>query len=397
MLYWNGFKGSAKPLDDIDIPRIAHRIGVGEDELHAFMDVETSGSGFDRSGRPKMLFEPHVFYRNLTGAKRDAAVKAGLAYPKWGQKPYPKDSYPRLARAMAIDETAALKSASWGLGQTLGENHEMVGYKTVQDMVLAFMADEELHLEAIVDYLISAKLADDLRRHDWTAVAREYNGPGYAKNEYHTRMAKAFAKWSKIKDTPWSPDGKADAVVAAPINVPVPTPKPSTVDQTDVIRQVQDLLWDKGYPEVGESDGKFGKRTRNAILAFQADNDLLLTGQVTDSLLAQLIKAPKREVAPARENATEKDLKNEPVVSDANWLKKFGAAILTASGIGGFLEGSGNLDTAIVGMGKLRSFTDEVLSLSPWILFGAAGVAVLILGRRVVKTHLQAYREGRSL
>lgn len=36
-----------------------------------------------------MLFEPHVFYRLLgKGAKRDAAVSAGLAYPKWGMKPY---------------------------------------------------------------------------------------------------------------------------------------------------------------------------------------------------------------------------------------------------------------------------------------------------------------------
>lgn len=70
MTDFNGFKGRAKRLDDIDLPRIGHRIGVGEDELHAFMDVETSGGGFDPQGRPKILFEPHVFYRNLTGAKR---------------------------------------------------------------------------------------------------------------------------------------------------------------------------------------------------------------------------------------------------------------------------------------------------------------------------------------
>ncbi|QXV73585.1 putative endolysin protein [Rhizobium phage RHph_X2_30] len=394
---WNNFKGAAKRLEDMDIPRIASKIGVGEDELHAFMDVETAGGGFDAQGRPKMLFEPHVFYRNLTGAKRDAAVKAGLAYPKWGQRVYPKDSYPRLVKAMAIDETAALKSASWGLGQVLGENHEMAGYKTVQDMVRTFMTDEEWHLSAMVDYLISAKLADDLRRHDWTAVARGYNGPGYAKNAYHTKMAAAFKKWSKIKDTAWSPGGKTDAVVAAPITVPVPTPKPTVVDQTDVIRQVQDLLWDKGYPEVGESDGKFGKRTRNAILAFQADNDLPLTGQVTDDLLAQLIKAPKREMAPARENATEKDLKAEPVVSDANWLKKLGAAILTASGVGGVLDGTGNLDNAIGGIGKLKSLAETVLSISPWILVGAAGFGVFYFGRRVVKKYVEAYREGRAL
>lgn len=208
MTNFSGFKGRAKRLDDIDLPKLGHRIGVGEDELHAFMDVETSGGGFDPQGRPKILFEPHVFYRNLRGAKRDAAVKAGLAYPKQGTKPYGKESeqYPRLERAMAIDEFAALKACSWGLGQILGENHSVVGYATPQAMVLAFMEDEENHLEAVIQFLIKREIDDDLRRHDWAAVARVYNGPGYAKNSYDTRMAAAFKKWKAIRDTPWSPD-----------------------------------------------------------------------------------------------------------------------------------------------------------------------------------------------
>ncbi|TJW06556.1 MAG: hypothetical protein E5W82_27535 [Mesorhizobium sp.] len=50
------FAGAALRLSDIDIPRIGAEIGVGEDELHAFMDVEPAGSGFDHMGRPKMLF-----------------------------------------------------------------------------------------------------------------------------------------------------------------------------------------------------------------------------------------------------------------------------------------------------------------------------------------------------
>ena len=93
MSEWD-FRGEAKRLEDLDLPRIGYRIGCGEDELHAFMDVEASGSGFDPQGRPKMLFEPHVFYRNLSGAKRDQAVEQKLAYPKWRPSTYPKDSYP---------------------------------------------------------------------------------------------------------------------------------------------------------------------------------------------------------------------------------------------------------------------------------------------------------------
>ena len=205
MTEWNGFKGAAKRLDDIDIPRIGHRIGVGEDEIHAFMDVEAAGSGFDSQGRPRILFEPHVFYRNVPAALRQRAVSAGLAYARWGMRPYPKDSYPRLLAAMEIDETAALKSASWGLGQILGENHKMIGYDTPQAMVVAFMEDEENHLAGMVDFLIAAKIDDDLRAHRWAKVAEVYNGPGYRKNNYDGRLSAAFARWRKIKDTPWTP------------------------------------------------------------------------------------------------------------------------------------------------------------------------------------------------
>ena len=103
------FKGKAKRLDDIDLPMIGREIGVGEDEIHAVLDVEAAGSGFDKQGRPKMLFEPHIFWRELgKGPARDKAAAAGLAYPRWKPGAYPKDSYPRLLKAMAIDEEAAL-------------------------------------------------------------------------------------------------------------------------------------------------------------------------------------------------------------------------------------------------------------------------------------------------
>ncbi|TIP49653.1 MAG: N-acetylmuramidase family protein [Mesorhizobium sp.] len=215
------FAGAALRLGDVDISRIGSEIGVGEDELHAFMDVEAAGSGFDHVGRPKMLFEPHVFYGMLgKGAKRDAAVAQGLAYPKWGEKPYPSDSYPRLIKAMAIDETAALKSASWGLTQILGRYHADIGYATPQQMVEEFANHEAEHLEATVKLLKAWKVDDDLRAHRWAVVAQTWNGPGYRKNRYDTKLEAAFAKWQKIKDTPWSPTS------AAP-----PQPAPPVIDQ----------------------------------------------------------------------------------------------------------------------------------------------------------------------
>jgi hypothetical protein len=219
------FIGKAIHLNDYDLPEVGNTINVGEDEIHAFLDTESAGHGFDHMGRPVMLFEPHVFYRHLEGTFLDRAVRLGLAYPKWGEQPYSHDSYPRLMAAMAIDETAALKSASWGLGQILGVNHAMVGYPTPQAMVQAFCESEKAQLEAIVDFLIANKLDGALRKHDWATLAAGYNGAAYAKNGYDKKLAANFAKWKAIKDTPWPPK----AVPVSP--QPTPEPKPSVTPQ----------------------------------------------------------------------------------------------------------------------------------------------------------------------
>lgn len=233
------FVGPAKRLVDSDLPRIGHEIGCGEDELHAFLDVETSGSGYDKLGRPKMLFEPHRFYANLTGRQQAAAVAQGLAYPHWGEKPYPADSYPRLNDAMAINAEAALRSASWGIGQIMGENHVAAGYHTAALMVQAFVdGGEAEQLEAAIRFIRYSHLDAELRAHNWPAFARGYNGAGYAKNAYDTKLEAAFKKWAAIRDTPWSPASDATLhmalhatpetpVVAHPIVITASRPAPA--------------------------------------------------------------------------------------------------------------------------------------------------------------------------
>jgi N-acetylmuramidase len=196
------FKGAAKRLDAIDVPLAAHRLNLPEDAARALVEVEAASSGFDAKGRPKMLFEPHRFYRELGEAKQRIAVNAGLAYRRWGEKPYPADSYPRLEAAIKIDRPAALRSASWGLPQILGSNHKAAGYASVEAMVADFCADEEYHLRAMMAFILSEALDDDLRRLDWAGFARVYNGPAYAKHGYHTKLAAAYAKWQQRPDTP---------------------------------------------------------------------------------------------------------------------------------------------------------------------------------------------------
>lgn len=212
------FAGRAKRLEDIDLPRIGHEIGVGEDEIHAVIDVEAAGSGFDSKGRVKALYEPHIAYARSKGETRDLLAKAGLAYPKWGSAPYPKDSYPRILQAYEIAGDVALLSTSWGLGQIMGFNHAAAGFKSPKQMIEAFADDEDNHLEAMISFIKVNGLDDEIRRHDWAGFARGYNGPGYRQNQYDTKLAAAFAKWRKIKDTPWSPgQGEDVAHPAKPI------------------------------------------------------------------------------------------------------------------------------------------------------------------------------------
>lgn len=218
------FAGRAKRLEDIDLPRIGHQIGVGEDEIHAVMEVEAAGSGFDKQGRVKALYEPHIAWRQSKGETRDLLAKAGLAYPKW-RHDYPADSYPRILKAYEIAGDVALMSTSWGLGQIMGFNHAAAGYKSTRAMVEAFADDEEHHLEAMIRFIVTNGLDDEIRRHDWAGFARGYNGDGYKANAYDTKLATAFAKWRKIKDTPWSP-GQAAAATPAPA-VPPPPPQPA--------------------------------------------------------------------------------------------------------------------------------------------------------------------------
>lgn len=397
------FKGRAKRIDDIDLPRLGYMIGVGEDELHAIIDTESRGAGFDSQGRPKILFEPHVFYRNLSGAKRDRAVKEGLAYAKWGTKPYGKESeqYGKLIRAMAIDETAALKACSWGLMQVLGENHKQAGYRTPQAMVMAFLDDEEKHLEAAVRFMEQTGIGVELRKlaklnrpitaEEAVPVVEKYNGAGFRKNKYHTKFATRRNYWWKIKDTPFTPSADDEVIWKAP--------KASKVISKDVIESVQTLLRDKGFPEVGDVDGKFGDRTKTTIESFQSYIGVPKTGVITDELLAQLVRYPGRPQAPSRANATVKDISDKPTVQAADKLQKGGGAIIGVGTVGGLgsLVNSFDLDDWTNGAEKLRALSDTLIVVSPWILGIATGGLVIWFGSKIIRDQVQAYREGRSV
>ena len=192
------FRGAAIRLEPQDIDLAAQEARIEPAALRAVLKIEAAGSGFDKTGRPKMLFEPHIFYRQLKDGLREKAVAKGLAYPKWGEKPYPKGpeaQFVRLQEALTIDQSAALKSASWGLGQIMGSNHKLAGYGDVETMVLAAMDSELAQLRMVIAFIENTGLLDELRERDWAAFARGYNGPGYAKHQYDAKLAAAYKSY----------------------------------------------------------------------------------------------------------------------------------------------------------------------------------------------------------
>ncbi len=180
------FVGAATPLSESDVARAAEFLNVDEAAVRAVIEVEAASYGFDAKGRPRILFEPHIFWRELgPGILRSEAKEAGLAYPRW-RRNYPRTMdarYAQLARAMQIDRTAALKSASWGLGQVMGFNYRLAGFDTVDAFVSAMKESEGAHLMAMASFIKNRGLDEALRRHDWAAFARGYNGPGYSQEQ----------------------------------------------------------------------------------------------------------------------------------------------------------------------------------------------------------------------
>src|ERR1700760_1474585 len=110
-------KGSGLRLQPGELQAVTAEFGLTEAHARTVMEVETSGKGFDQMGWVEFLFEPHLFYRNCPKDKLQTAIQQGLAYPQWrGPGSYPKTlalRHAQFEKAMALDETAAIKSASW--------------------------------------------------------------------------------------------------------------------------------------------------------------------------------------------------------------------------------------------------------------------------------------------
>ncbi|MBF0325973.1 MAG: N-acetylmuramidase family protein [Alphaproteobacteria bacterium] len=187
------FIGAATRLVADDIARAAKALECEEAVVRAVIKVESGGAGFLSDGRPKILFEAHLFAKLTKG--RHNSSHPDISSAEWNRALYQggRAEYDRLARAMALDEGAALQAASWGMFQILGLNHARCGFATAHDFVAAMVEGEGRQLDAFVAFVkANARLWDAAINRDWAAFARWYNGPAYAQNKYDQKLAAAY-------------------------------------------------------------------------------------------------------------------------------------------------------------------------------------------------------------
>ena len=183
-----------------DIRRAAEQLGVEPCLVSAVVDVESRGRGFLPDGRVTILFEGHIFWRELNKRGIDpapfAASHPNIVYPRWDRTQYKGGAreHDRLNAAIAINADAALCSASYGLFQIMGFNHRACGFDTVRAFVDAQKESEVRHLEAFCAFMRHERLVPLLQNKDWADFARRYNGPGFAQNQYDTKLRQAYEK-----------------------------------------------------------------------------------------------------------------------------------------------------------------------------------------------------------
>jgi len=190
----------SKQLTDSIIIQVARDNGIEPAALKAVAIVESSGKGFLPDGRCKILFEGHIFWRQLLKLGIDPVchVKGNeeILYKKWDRSKYigGAGEYSRLEKAMKINKTAALKSASYGMFQIMGFNHKHCGYDTIDDFVKDMNLSAEKQLQAAILFIKKMNLIGYMNDKNWKAFARRYNGPGYAVNKYDLKLEKAYLK-----------------------------------------------------------------------------------------------------------------------------------------------------------------------------------------------------------
>src|SRR5699024_487300 len=141
-------------LKQADIEGAAQQLGVDVASVMAVNEVESAGSGFIQAGMPRILFERHIFWRQLKANGRDPVPLSnkypGILSQSRGGYAGGRSEYTRLTAAVGIHRQSALESASWGAYQIMGFHWKLLGYESADEYVSAISSGEAAQLDAFV-------------------------------------------------------------------------------------------------------------------------------------------------------------------------------------------------------------------------------------------------------
>lgn len=286
--------GAARGRSADLIPSLAKRHKIEPAVVDAIITVE-GGLAFDPDQRLALLPERFKLYQDLA-RRADAksakvAVSLGLAATSPNYKAL--GDYNKNASATGelrwdwwksvadmFGPEYACRNASWGIGQIMGFNHNLLGYPNARTMVVAFADDEDEQIRAMFGYFEETNMMPALKTRNWRAIARAYNGAGYERNGYHEKLAAAYAASSFKR----APEQAADTAEAS---------STSFGDHGPDIAELQRKLVDLGFPTT--TDGDFGHETEDAVRAFQRRNHIVVDGIVGPETRDAIFRAYPKE------------------------------------------------------------------------------------------------------
>lgn len=183
---------AARAISVTEMEGFAARLGCTLRQIAAVAAVESHGSGFDATGKPRILYERHIFHR-LTGGVFSPASFSNTLYGG-----YSEPSWDKLTQAAGRNPDAAFSACSWGRFQVMGMHWRKLGYASAYDMAASAITGEAAHFEMLARYIETfglkrALAALSTRAEDCRAFAEGYNGSDYRRNAYDTKLARAMA------------------------------------------------------------------------------------------------------------------------------------------------------------------------------------------------------------
>ena len=200
--------GPEARLSERDYAEVAEELGVETAAIKAVVDIEAGKGhkGFWSEGKPIINFDLSMYRQAARRAGVDL-TKAHRQHPvifsrpnirRYGSQQAAQQA--RLDAAMSIDRRSAIEGTFWGMFQIGGFNWRRCGAESIEGFVEQMASSERGQLELFAEFLKSTGLDKHLRSKNWRAFARGYNGPGYARRGYHTRLANAYARHKSKED-----------------------------------------------------------------------------------------------------------------------------------------------------------------------------------------------------